>query len=114
VYPFDRTTGTFGTQQVLTSFAPAGQLYTLQFSKCGNFLIGGGPVTPFLFIWNFSAASGVTSGPVAGISTTLLSQVNDITVHPNNEYFTASLNLTPFMITFPMPRSAKNYIRLAD
>lgn len=118
VFPFNRSTGVIGANVcTLTGTSiPAATLTSLAWTPDGQYLIGGCGTTPFLYVWNFggnnntiinaTAALFVNAGP--GIA------VNDVVVHPSGEYMTLGLTTTPFIMTYPLPRVARNYLKLLD
>lgn len=111
IVPFNRATAAFGTA---IGFAPSGPVAAascIQFSPCGNYLAMGN--TANLFIYDFSAQT-IGLAPIAYDGAGPAVQVNDIVIHPSGELITLALNTSPFIVTYPMPRVAKNYLKITD
>ena len=111
VIAFDRATATFGA--VVTPATPPGAATTsVQWSLDGNFLIVGGGTSGFLYVYDFSALT--LGAPLAVTGAAPVVQVNDIAVHPSNNYFLLALNASPFTVGYAMPSKDRNYLKLLE
>lgn len=112
VVPFNRATGAFGIPLTITAgTGPAATVNCIQFSPCGNYLAMGNSAN--LFIFDFSAQT-ISTTPIAYDVAGPGVQVNDIVFSPGGDFIHCALNTTLGVQTFPMPRVAKNYLKLVD
>lgn len=114
--PFDRSSGTFGTPAFLGPpfFLPTGNINGLAWSPDGQFLAGASSASQFLFVWSFNASTGITLPAVPFDGGNPGVQVNDVAWHPSGELLSLSLNSSPFVMTYTVPRVAKNYMKLIE
>jgi WD domain, G-beta repeat len=109
--PFNRQTGTFGTAIASITVPFFGNVTSVAFSPCGNYLIAGGGGNQLAIL---DTSSLPALGPLglnfdAGAPSSV---VNDIALHPSGEYFMCAQNATPYLYICQMPRKTKNYLKL--
>lgn len=112
--PFSRSTGTFGTPQTISVGIPAGQVTSVQFTPDGQYLVVGCTTSPFFYVYAFNSSTGVNAGATALDGSNPGVQVNDIAVAMNGEWAVLALNGSPYVMAYPLPRSTRNYLKIAD
>ncbi|MBL7716582.1 MAG: WD40 repeat domain-containing protein [Bdellovibrionales bacterium] len=114
--PFDRGAGTFGFPPFLGPpfFLPAGNINGLAWSPDGQFLAAASSASPQLTIWAYNASGGITLPPLPFDGGPPGVQANDVVWHPSGELVSLSLNSSPFVMTYTVPRVAKNYLKLLE
>lgn len=110
VVGFNRATGAFGSVVSTASDTLGAAALCCQWTPDGQYLLVGNSATPFLYVYDFSAAT--IGAPVAFDGSNPGGQINDMVVAPSGEYVILSLNATPFIKTYLLPRKVRNYLRL--
>lgn len=110
IVSFNPTTGTYGATVSTAASGLTTSVMCVQWTPDGQYLLVGNATTPFLWIYDFSA--GTIGTAIAYDVSNAGQQVNDMVIHPSGEYVTLSLNASPFIKTYALPRKAKNYVRL--
>lgn len=107
---FNAATGTFGGTVTTTSSTLTAAVNCVQWTPDGQYLLVGTSTAPYLYVYDFSSLT--IGAPIAYDVSNPTGQVNDIVVHPNGEMVFVSMNVTPFLRTYLLPRKVRNYIKL--
>ena len=112
VYPFNRAgSGSFGAPISPTGGnIPAATINCVAWSPCGNYLFAGCSASTYLYVYDFSAQTMNTLVAYDGSNPGQV--VNDITFTKSGDFVICALNASPFIMTYPVPRKARNYLKL--
>lgn len=113
IVPFSRSTGTYGVPITVTVGLITQQVYAINWTPDGQYLIVGTATggASSLFVFDFSLGTIGTAVAFDGSAPTV--QINDIAVHPSGEFMIVSHQASPWATVYLLPRKVRNYVRLS-
>lgn len=107
--PFDHATASFGVPVAIhATGAPAASVLCARFSPCGCYVAFGNAAGLFVYLMR----TWGTAIPIAYDTAGPAVQVNDIVFSKGGDLIHLALNASPYVATYPMPWSVKDYVQI--